>query len=411
MSEGVTKTREAIAEEAAAWFVEFQGQPPGRSAKRRFVSWLTESPVHVEEYLAIAKVFGALQHMDPKGEIDAETIAQETVVALHGEFGGLEQIGRESEEADWSSVPASRAGGLDQRDSIGELQQQGGSRPRSLGRKAGGLRQWAGRAKPVGRRASWTAAAAIVLGAGASALYIQGVGPDTYSTRLGEQRSVVLEDGSMVTLNTQSTMRVHFSDARRLVELVEGEALFDVEKDVARPFLVETGAAVIRVTGTQFNVYDRDEGTAVTVLEGQVEIAPREVQPEARAAKQSPGISSGSAGGVAKLVAGDQAVVKSGSAEIQTITVASLEPVTAWTERRLVFDATPLSEIVEQFNRYNRERLVLDDPSLASLELSGVFGSHDPQSLVLFLQRISDVDVVTSADGREIRIRAVKTAP
>lgn len=69
MSEAGTKTREAIAEEAAAWFVEFQGQAPGRSAKRRFVDWLTESPVHVEEYLAIAKVFGALGHVDRKSVV------------------------------------------------------------------------------------------------------------------------------------------------------------------------------------------------------------------------------------------------------------------------------------------------------------------------------------------------------
>ena len=70
----------------------------------------------------------------------------------------------------------------------------------------------------------------------------------------------------------------------------------------------------------------------------------------------------------------------------------------------MVFDSTPLSDIVQQFNRYNHKRLVLDDPGLASLELSGVFGSNDPESLVLFLQRIADVEVATSSDGSEIRI-------
>lgn len=409
MSEPVTRTRQAIAEEAAEWFVQMQEKPPARSTKKRFVAWLTESPVHVEEYLGIAQVFGALQHVDPKGEIDAEGLAEETVVALHGEFGGLMQGVRES--VDGSHAPVSRTGdGLEQQGAAGELDQEGWRRSRTPMRKGGGLLQQAGRAKPAGRRISWLTAAALVLGLGVSALYMQGIGPETYSTRLGEQRSVVLEDGSMVSLNTSTSIEVSFTEETRQLRLMQGEALFEVEKDAVRPFLVETSSAVIRVTGTQFNVYEQTDGTAVTVLQGEVEVRPRTATPTASATSKGVEGTESQAGDVAKLTVGHQALVKSGSAEIETITVASLEPVTAWTARRLVFDSTPLSDIVQQFNRYNHKRLVLDDASLASLELSGVFGSNDPESLVLFLQRIADVEVVTSSDGSEIRVRAANAS-
>lgn len=357
MSDAPTRSRQLIAEEAAEWFVELREKPPGRDVKDRFVSWLTESPVHVEEYLAMAQVFGVLRQVDTEGQIDAATLADQTVVVLHGEPG--QDLGLQS------SV----------------------------------------RAKPA-RFGSWMAAAALVIGVGASALYLLAPRPEVYETRLGEQRSVVLEDGSMVSLNTSTRIEVAFNEETRQVHLTQGEALFEVEKDASRPFQVETRAAVIRVTGTQFNVYDEASGTAVTVLEGTVEVVPREPDRRTTTATQRPERSSGPPSRVASLGAGHQALVRGGSAEIQTTTLANLEPVTAWTERRLVFDATPLSEIVREFNRYNRERLVIDDPELASLELSGVFGSNDPQSLVLFLKRVADVEVVTATGGTEIRIHS-----
>lgn len=407
MSEPGTKSRQAIAEEAAEWFVQLQEKPPPRFIKNRFTAWLTESPVHVEEYLAIAKVFGALQHVDPKGEIDVEALADETVVALHGEFDGLIQAVQEMVDGPTFTSEGEELG---QQESAGDLA-QGRRRSGSVRRRTGGgLLQQAGRARRAGRRIPWLTAAALVLGIGASALYIQGIGPETYSTRLGEQRSVVLEDGSMVSLNTSTSIEVAFNEETRQVHLIQGEALFDVEKDATRPFLVETSSAVIRVTGTQFNVYQQADGTAVTVLKGEVEVRPRKQTPTASATSRGVEGTESQAGDVAKLTVGHQAVVKSGSAEIQTISVSNLEPVTAWTARRLVFDSTLLSDIVQQFNRYNHKRLVLDDPSLASLELSGVFGSNDPESLVLFLQRIADVEVVTSSDGSEIRIHAANAS-
>ena len=368
-----SRSRAAIAEEAAEWFVEWRGAPPSKAGKARFTEWLAESPVHVEEYLAIAQIYGALPNVDPGAVSDVEAFVDDTVIALHGSSAAMERRG--------DPVP------------VGDV-----SRSR---------RPWVG----------WGLAAGILVAVvSAGFFYIGAIRNATieYTTGLGEQRSILLDDGSMVSLNTESGMEVAYTDEARWIKLTHGEALFDVEEDQNRPFWVETGAALIRVTGTQFNVYQQNGQTAVTVIEGTVEVAPR-ASPAAQVLGESnqtqPASTAGSAHsqGVAKLQVGDQAVVKSGSVAIAATKIDNLEPVTAWTDRRLVFSETPLSEIVAEFNRYNHRRLILDDATVATLEVSGVFSTHDPESLILFLERIADVDVEHSADGSEIHVRAADT--
>lgn len=357
-----SRSRAAIAEEAAEWFVEWREVAPSKAGKARFTEWLAESPVHVEEYLAIAQIYGALPNVDPGSVSDVDAFVDDTVVALHGSSAAVERGG------DPTSV-------------------DGVSRSR---------RPWVG----------WGLAAGVLAAVVSAGLFYVGTIRDAtteYVTGLGEQRSVLLDDGSMVSLNTQSRLEVAYSEAERLVRLTEGEALFDVEENISRPFLVETASAVIRVTGTQFNVYEQNGETAVTVIEGAVEVAPKAV-PLARPRGRSSEPSS-AAGEVARLEVGEQAVLKAGSVAIEATKIENLEPVTAWTERRLVFSETPLSQIVAEFNRYNRQRLVLDDAAVGELELSGVFSAHDPVSLVLFLERIADIEVVNSTDSSVIHVR------
>ena len=361
MTKDRIKSRVAIAEEAAEWFVEWREAAPSRAEKVRFTDWLHESPVHVEEYLAIAKLYGELTHVDPAKVGDLEVFVDDTIVALHG---------------DAVSAPAPTS---------------------NLSKR----RRWA----------SWGLAASVLVAITASSVFytVTEDAPATYATSLGEQRSILLDDGSMVSLNTESGIEVAYTDEERRITLTHGEALFDVEEDKTRPFWVETGSALIRVTGTQFNVYQQDGQTAVTVIEGRVEVAPR-ASPTARAVPRDSQGSIG-AGDVAELSVGDQAVVKSGSVAIAATKIDNLDPVTAWTDRRLVFSEAPLSEIVAEFNRYNHQRLVLDDAAVATLEVSGVFSTHDPESLVLFLERIADVHVEHAIDGSEIHVRATNATP
>lgn len=360
MTKDRTKSRAAIAEEAADWFVEWREATPARADKIRFADWLAESPVHIEEYLGIAKLYGELTHLDPARIDDVDGFVDDTVIALRG--------------------PATPDGEHDMPQSAAP--------------------------QPSRRLRNWGFAATVLVAIAASVFSYIGIDDrsEVYTTGLGEQRSILLDDGSMVSLNTDSGVEVAYTDEQRWIRLTRGEALFDVERDPARPFWVETGSALIRVTGTQFNVYEQNGQTAVTVIEGKVEVAPR-ASPAAQLLGEPAGTRPAGAGAVTSLEVGDQAVVKSGSAAVAATRIENLEPVTAWTSRRLVFSETPLAEIVAEFNRYNRRRLILDDAAVATLEISGVFGTHDPESLVLFLERVPGVEVQRSVDGSEIRVR------
>src|SRR5260221_5540279 len=92
----------------------------------------------------------------------------------------------------------------------------------------------------------------------------------SYSTDVGERRSLTLDDGSTVDLNARSKVRIEFSKAERRVDLIEGQALFQVAKNMDRPFIVKSGEATVRAVGTQFDVDRKATGTTVTVLEGRV---------------------------------------------------------------------------------------------------------------------------------------------
>ena len=207
-----------------------------------------------------------------------------------------------------------------------------------------------------------------------------------YATGTGEQRSVELTDGSLIHLNTQSRLEVRLSAQTRDIRLLEGEALFKVGRDRMRPFRVHTGDATIEAIGTEFNVYRRAEGdTEVAVIEGRVRVE---------------------RGGAVMLSAGEQArVTEKGS--IAKEQKGDINQVTAWRQRRLIFDATPLKTVVDEFNRYNRTpRFVLQAEALAERPYSGIFDADDPESLVLLLEQQPDLRVTRSNHEIEIRVRA-----
>ena len=233
----------------------------------------------------------------------------------------------------------------------------------------------------------WALAASIVfaaLGLGAYSWYYLQSHP-TYTTDIGENRSITLADGSTVDLNARSKLRVEFSKGERDVELLEGQALFEVAHDASRPFVVRSGGAQVRAVGTQFDVYRGSAGTTVTVVEGRVAVAERAAPADS---------------GATFVSAGEQVTVTA-----QAITPPKHTDVvaaTAWTQHRLIFDATPLAEVVEHFNRYNTRQLIIDDPELAAFHVSGVYASTDPSSLIRFLREQPGVVITESSDAVRI---------
>jgi transmembrane sensor len=221
-----------------------------------------------------------------------------------------------------------------------------------------------------------------------------------YRAGPGDQITAALVDGSRVRLNTRTHIRARLSASSRDVELLEGEALFKVAKDAHRPFRVFVKGSEIRAVGTEFNVYRQRDVTTVTVLEGQVEVmhaspsvphflprAPDEVRAASLVARLSPRQQA--------AVALDGAVLRMGTVDVSRVT--------AWTQALLRFSGETLGEVVEQFNRYNTLRMVLEDPSLAEVRVSGVFSPTDVDSFLAYLMKHTE-HVTTEESGGVIHV-------
>jgi transmembrane sensor len=215
----------------------------------------------------------------------------------------------------------------------------------------------------------------------------------TYATDVGEQRSLTLPDGSVVQLNSRSKLRTQFETNARIVEMLEGEAVFTVAKDASRPFRVRTASSEIVAIGTAFNVKAARTRTVVTVLEGKVRVNERA---ETRTGR-GPSVSVDPV----ELLPGDQLIIDDARAAIR-ITLPDPQIATSWTERRLVFDDTQLATVSEEFARHTTKRIVIEDDAIAQRRISGVFDATDPQSLVQFLATDPTLEVRASDDGWHI---------
>lgn len=224
------------------------------------------------------------------------------------------------------------------------------------------------------------------------------VAPSRYETGLGEQRSVVLDDGSIITLNTSSRIEVKYAERSRFIRLVRGEALFEVAHDTARPFDVSVGTAVVRAVGTQFNIDRRTDRTTVTVVQGSVKVMAEHERPQGSAA----GSSDPSRESVSEVIAAAQRIVVTESGMSPPERIADLAPVTAWTQRQLVFENQPLSEVAAEFNRYNRHRILIEPGELQSQLVTGVFQAHDPASFLAFVSGVPGVRIRTTEAGDHV---------
>ena len=209
--------------------------------------------------------------------------------------------------------------------------------------------------------ASVTVLAITALG-GVGAWYaVEQRNTQTYSTSIGEFHRVLLEDGSSIQLNTNSEVRVHYSSRYRHVDLVRGEALFQVAKNKVKPFDVEAGDTTVRAVGTAFSVRlheaGADERVDVVVSEGRIAINPPSPQTYA---------------------AGSVATVRNGRVDATTVEGDDITSKLAWTTGRLMFQGEKLSDVVEEVNRYNLRKLQVTDPDIAELRIGGTFQATDP---------------------------------
>jgi transmembrane sensor len=207
----------------------------------------------------------------------------------------------------------------------------------------------------------------------------------TFVTEAGVQRELKLADGSMITLNTRSEVSVDLREKERLIRLVRGEARFQVAKDASRPFFVDAGTARVRAVGTEFDVRVTEERVAVTLVEGRVEVTPMHLA----ATMPEPAV----------LTAGQKLSLEVASGE-RHVEEVNLDRASAWVRQQLVFDSVPLTAAVEEANRYLQSPIVIDDPTLADIQVSGVVRAGNVESFVGSVESSFPVEVIRHADGQ-----------
>lgn len=202
-------------------------------------------------------------------------------------------------------------------------------------------------------------------------------------TSVGELRKVPLADGSIVTINTASMVEVRLKSNERELRLERGEALFEVARDAARPFIVEAGNVNVRAVGTAFSVRRRENGVEIHVVEGSVETW-----------------ITGSSGARKRVRAGERAFVSLRAADIAVSEDANAN--LAWREGLLEFNNTPLITAIDEINRYNNLKIILDDPALGQQTLVGSFRSNDPERFASAVREMFDARI--TKDKGVIRI-------
>jgi transmembrane sensor len=202
-----------------------------------------------------------------------------------------------------------------------------------------------------------------------------------FQTAIGEQAAVSLPDGSSVDLNTNSRVRVDYSQRARVILLERGEAFFKVAHDTRRPFWVRAGDSWVRAVGTAFNVYLRPTGPEVTVSEGTVNVvsATSNDLPPSDTVTVSP----------ASVTAGEQVAVQGRAKMIRELNSAQLARLLAWRSSSLYFQDEPLGSLAGELMRYTTLKIDISDGSLRELPIGGTFQAS-PEGAEALLTSLHD---------------------
>ena len=366
------KPNPMIVNQAAEWVVRLDEGEISTAENHAFASWLLESPTHIEEFLIAGAMFNGCSSVDQHSQISIEDLLQDTCSEV---------------------IPLVRR-----------------AHDRDTAFESHSLRN---RWKHFGLTAS--VALLITMGMVLSRMSEIWLGTEdkatVYSTEIGEQQTITLEDGSVILLNTLTSLETVFSPRYRNIYLNRGEAIFRVAKDMERPFRVFIDGMIFQAVGTDFNIYRKSDQTTVTVLHGKVSVRSNRnsmvgqestfINPDGFRPMTDPTVARPGSSEHLLLAEGQQAVLyKTGL--IETNHEADLEKAQSWRFKTLIFRAEALADVAQEFNRYNRGQIVIGDVELASLPISGVFKVDDPDSLVEFL--VQSGMVVTDSSNENLII-------
>ncbi|PXV59892.1 FecR family protein [Dyella jiangningensis] len=349
-----------ITEQAVSWYIE-QQEPLTERQRVAFLNWLRASPRHVAEYFAVAQMHGdlkaaaSLHTLAP--DVLAEQAARSNPVVM---FPGMENVMREPR------VPRK---GRARRVAIA-----------FAGVAATVAMAWLG----VGH---WRAASGRI--------------EQSYVGDAATVRTIDLPDGTLVQLDRGSAIDVHFDGRLRRIEVVRGNALFDVGKDPARPLLVNVGGHVLQDIGTVFDVRRDAGGDTLTVISGRVRVLNA---PDASLKGFDIALLGGDA--VADLTAGQQ--ISLGTAGVGAKQAAQLAQVTAWLPAEIRFQHETIGNVARRFNAYSSKPLVIENARIAGERISGIFHADNPQAFAAYLATLPDVRVIDEHD--RVRIVAASQA-
>lgn len=344
--------RRQIAEEAATWVVALQDGLPEEELGR-LQQWLKADPAHAEELVRIAgywDAFDALAELADtfplarQGDQPAKTftfkVAAAAAVALVALGVTVTTVYLlKAQDRDALLAPSVTA--------------------RSVA-EAGGEPQGFGKASEFTTR--------------------------TYHTTVGRQLTASLPDGSMVMLNTDTSLDITYSAARRLVTLNKGEAIFRVAHNPSRPFQVQVGARIVQAVGTVFNVMHLvDDDLRVTVSEGTVKVLAHEPP-------QPQGVHAAAAHPELLVRAGEQAFIDTSGVQVQRMEESSIAAKDAWQRGLLVYNGETLDAVIADVSRYTTVRFLISDDSIRGKRVGGMFRAGDVDGLLLALRESFGID-------------------
>lgn len=346
------RVRNFIGQEAAEWFVANRtGLMPDQ--RDSFGRWLRTSPVHIQEYLAVAAIARDLRQ--------ACSVSAQSIDLLIERARAAEDTRARSF---WTRLSAAVS-------------------------EAPSLRL---------QRAAFSAAVLAVFGVGLFLLLnlartnrvsAPEVSAMHFATGHGEQSTYRLADNSVLHLNTDSAVIVRYSTTDRVVVLTSGEADFEVVHEGQRKFRVLAGPAEVMDLGTKFDVRVEPDATVVTVVEGRVGVSRVEMYGGTVTDRSDKG-------GVAQLGENQQIRVTAGAGALEPAAVDA-RSTTAWLHRQIKFEHESLEHVAREFNRYSAKPIEITTPSLRSLEISGVFATDDTDAFIAFLRSLQGVHVEVTA--------------
>lgn len=249
---------------------------------------------------------------------------------------------------------------------------------------------FAGSSGAIRRRRIWTRLLTAGLAAAAVAVLVfwferPPTQSETAATPPAHRETLTLSDGTRIELNARTSLRIDIGKGDRRARLATGEAYFAVAHDPARPFLVETPAGWVRVTGTKFDVRaDSPNSLQVTVVEGTVQVSPKHV--------------AGRAGTPLLLNAGEQLSAGPGGVRIRHLSTEALDGALAWRHGQIVFFDVPLREALARFARYH-DRKITVTPDAGKLRLGGRYSLDNLNAFLRAIEMAEPVRVTREPNG------------